>query len=129
MAWWMYTIIILAVTGIIYFVLYRSMKKRQAEFEKMYRAHKEVREIFVLHKKMVKQPIRPNLKFPKVKTYQVTARVTFNQTTRGASFTAQQNVTFMIDKKEYEKVQPNRKYKVELSGNYIGKVFPGKKVG
>ncbi|MEW9668631.1 hypothetical protein ABLT31_07235 [Ammoniphilus sp. 3BR4] len=129
MAWWMYTIILIVITGIIYYFLYRSMKKRQNEFDAMYRAHKEVREIFVLHKKMVKQPIRPNLKFPKVKTYQVTARVTFSQKSKGASFTATQNVTFMIDKKEYEKIQPNRKYKVEISGNYIGKVLQGKKVG
>ncbi|MBP1933782.1 hypothetical protein [Ammoniphilus resinae] len=129
MPWWTSTIIILVVLGVAYYFLYRKMKQRTNDFNKMYSAHKEVREIFVLNKKIVKQPIRPGLKFPKVKTYQVTARVTLSQAKKGASFSTTQTFSFMTEKKEYEKIQVNRKYRVEIAGNYIGKVLGGKKVG
>ncbi len=129
MEWLISSIVLLLALGIGYYFIYRKMKDRTNEFNKMYGAHKETKDIFVLNKKIVKQPIRPGLKFPKVKTYQVVARVTLSQTQRGASFTTTQTFTFMIDKKEYEKIDINRKYKVELAGNYIGKVLKGKKAG
>ena len=127
--WIISSIAIVVVLGIVYFFLFRKMKGQTDQFNQMYSAHKEVRDIFVLNKKIVKQPVRPGLKFPKVKTYQVVARVTISQSQKGASFSSTQNFTFMIDKKEYEKIDVNRKYRVELAGNYIGKVLKGKKVG
>lgn len=126
---WLLTGLLIAALGIGYYFLYRSMNKKKAEFDKMYSAHKQVKEIFVLNKKMVKQPMREGLKFPKVKTYQVVARMTVTQSMKGSSFSKMQTHTFMIDKKEYEKIQVNKKYRVELAGNYIGKVYAGKKVG
>ena len=127
--WLIYSLLILIAIGIAYFFFYRKMKGQTDEFNKMYSTNKEVRDIFVLNKKIVKQPVRPGLKFPKVKTYQVVARVTISQSQKGASFSSTQNFTFMIDKKEYEKVDVNRKYRVEVAGNYIGKILKGKKVG
>lgn len=126
MTWWIVAIVLLLL-GVAYYFLYRSMNRRKAEFDKMYSAHKEVREIFVMNKQIVKQPLREGLKFPKVKTYQVTARVTVSQSMKGTSFSATQTHKFVTDKKEYEKIQVNRKYRVELAGNYIGKVISGKK--
>lgn len=129
MTWWISSAIILVALVIAYFFLYRSMNQKKSEFDKMYKTHKQVKEIFVLNKKIVKQPMREGLKFPKVKTYQVVARITVSQAMKGQSFTSTQTHTFMMDKKEFEKIHVNQKYKVELAGNYIGKIVSGKKVG
>ncbi|RKD22721.1 hypothetical protein BEP19_10735 [Ammoniphilus oxalaticus] len=125
--WLIVTLIVLLVVGIVYFFLYRRMKGQADQFNKMYSAHKDVRDIFVLNKKIVKQPVRPGLKFPKVKTYQVVGRVTISQSQKGANFSSTQNFTFMIEKKEYEKIDINRRYRVEVAGNYIGKVLKSRK--
>ncbi|HJV46153.1 MAG TPA: hypothetical protein VJ824_10575 [Bacillota bacterium] len=129
MTWLITSAIILVVLAIAYFFLYRSMNQKKSDFDKMYKTHKQVKEIFVLNKKIVKQPIREGLKFPKVKTYQVVARITISQAMKGQSFTSTQTHTFMMEKKEFEKIQVNQKYRVELAGNYIGKIVSGKKVG
>jgi heme/copper-type cytochrome/quinol oxidase subunit 2 len=127
MAWWIWTLISVAVLGIAYFFLFRTMKRRQDEFNQMYSAHKEVKDIFVLNKKITKVPVRPGLKFPKVKTYQIIARLQVSQTKKGTSFSTSQTLTFNIEKKQYQKIQVNRRYRVELAGNYIGKVISEKK--
>jgi hypothetical protein len=129
MTWWITTAIIVVALAVAYYFLYRSMNQRKSEFDKMYKTNKQVKEIFVLNKKIVKQPMREGLKFPKIKTYQVVARITISQAMKGQSFTSTQTHTFMMDKKEYEKIHVNQKYKVELAGNYIGKIVSGKKVG
>src|SRR5699024_172815 len=120
--WLIVTLVTLLILGVAYFFLYRRMKGQADEFNKMYSAHKEVRDIFVLNKKIVKQPARPGLKFPKIKTYQVVGRVTISQSQKGANFSATQNFTFMTEKKQYEKININRRYRVEVAGNYIGKI-------
>lgn len=126
MYWWI-TGIAVIVLAVVYFFLYRRMKRQKDEFDKMYSSHKEVKEIFVINKKIEKQPARPGMKFPKVKTYQVTARITVSQKQKGTSFSATQTHTFMTEKKQYEKIDVNRKYRVELAGNYIGRVISAKK--
>lgn len=128
MIWW-WTLGITIVIAVVAFFMYRKMNAQKAEFDKMYGASKQVMNIFVLSKKIVKQPIRPGLKFPKVKTYQIKARVTISQSMKGANFTNVQTHTFMMEKKEFEKILVNQKYKVEVAGNYIGKILSGKKAG
>lgn len=125
--WLISTLISLLILGVGFYFLYRRTKKQADEFNKMYSAHKEVRDIFVLNKKIVKQPARPGLKFPKIKTYQIIGRVTVSQSQKGANFSATQTFTFMTDKKEYEKFQINRRYRIEVAGNYIGKIIKGRK--
>lgn len=118
------------VTGVIfvaliagYVALFLFARKRQKKFDEQYLAMKERKEVFVLGKKRVRE--RPNnkwMKFARVKTYQVTGRVTVSQAVRGIQVNRMQTVTFQTTKQEYEKIQVNHKYKMDIAGNYIGNV-------
>lgn len=106
-----------------YTALFLYARKRQRAFEEQYNALKERRELFVLNKKIVKE--RPQtgwMRFARVKTYQVTARVPVSQTIRGIQMNRMQVMTFHTTKSEWEKIQPNHKYKMDIAGNYIGYV-------
>jgi hypothetical protein len=117
-------LIALVLLGVAYWFAYRAMMKRKQAFDMQYNAHKETRDVFVLNKKVVRQPVdNKYLRFFKVKTYQIVGRVTVSQSMKGISHSATQTVTFHTDKKEFEKVRVNHKYKMEFAGNYIGKVF------
>ena len=63
--WLIYSLLILIAIGIAYFFFYRKMKGQTDQFNKMYSTNKEVRDIFVLNKKIVKQPVRPVSSFLK----------------------------------------------------------------
>lgn len=99
-------------------------RKRQKAFDAQYSAAKERHEIFVLSKKISKE--RPKTKwgrFVKVKTYQVVGRVNVSQAIRGMQMSRMQTVSFQTTKREFEKIQVNHKYKMDIAGNYIGYVL------
>jgi cbb3-type cytochrome oxidase maturation protein len=99
-------------------------RKRQKKFDAQYTAAKERHEVFVLNKKIVKERPQSGLvKFIKVKTYQVTGRVNVSQAVKGVQMSRMQTVTFHTTKQEYEKIQGNHKYKMDIAGNYIGYVI------
>jgi hypothetical protein len=127
MKWIIEIVIALLILGAAYYWMFRTAKKRQKAFDEQYNAYKQTSEIFVLNKKIVKQPINPKVKFLKMKNYQILARVKVVQKMKGSSFTAQQNVTFTLDKEKYNQVQVNKKYRAEHAGGYIGKLTPMKK--
>lgn len=122
---WLWTIIPLILLIGLYIYAYRKMKKQKEEFDAQYNAYKEIKEIFVLGKKVTRQPVRPEglYRFLKVKTYQVVGRLTVSQSIKGMNRSMMTTLTFNLDKKEFKKIEANRRYKVELAGNYIGKVF------
>jgi hypothetical protein len=118
------------ITGVIfigliagYVVLFLFARKRQKKFDEQYLAMKERKEIFVLGKKRVRErPKSKWMKFARFKTYQVTGRVTVSQAVRGIQVNRMQTVTFQTTKQDYEKIQVNHKYKMDIAGNYIGNV-------
>ncbi|MCL6598303.1 MAG: hypothetical protein K6T81_06125 [Alicyclobacillus macrosporangiidus] len=123
MRWIWIVVVILVLTGL-YIWMYRYARKRQKEFDAQYEAAKERREVFVLHKRIVRE--RPQsgwLKFARFKTYQVVGRVNVSQSMRGIQMSRMQTVTFQTTKSEYDKIQPNHKYKMDIAGNYIGYVL------
>ncbi len=98
-------------------------RRRQKKFDEQYLAAKERHEVFVLNKKIVKErPQTGVAKFIKVKTYQVTGRINLSQTVKGVQMSRMQTVTFQTTKEEYNKIQGNHKYKMDIAGNYIGYV-------
>jgi hypothetical protein len=114
-------LLVLFIGGYTWLFLYA--RKRQKAFDEQYNALKERRELFVLSKKIVRE--RPKsgwLRFARFKTYQVTARVPVSQSIRGIQVNRMQVMTFHTTKSEWEKIQPNHKYKMDIAGNYIGYV-------
>jgi hypothetical protein len=122
---WLWILIPIALLIGLYIYAFRRMQKQKEQFDIQYNTYKETREIFVLGKKIVRQPVRETgpYRFLKVKTYQVVARLMISQTIKGMNRSMMHTMTFTLDKKEFQKIEPNRKYRVELAGNYIGKVF------
>lgn len=99
-------------------------RKRQKKFDAQYSSAKERHEVFVLNKKIVKErPQTGVAKFIKVKTYQVTGRINLAQTVKGVQMSRMQTVTFQTTKEEFNKIQGNHKYKMDIAGNYIGYVL------
>lgn len=124
MTTWIY--IVIAVVLIFFGVniwMYFTANKRQKAFDAQYNAHKERHEVFVLNKKIVKErPKQGWARFMKFKTHQVVGRLNLSQTVKGMQMGRMQTVTFHTSKAEYEKIQINHKYKMDIAGNYIGYV-------
>ncbi|MCL6517134.1 hypothetical protein [Alicyclobacillus sp.] len=121
---WIWIVLVILVLVGLYIWMYRYARKRQKAFDAQYEAAKERREVFVLHKRIVRE--RPQsgwLKFARFKTYQVVGRVNVSQSIRGIQMSRMQTVTFQTTKSEYDKIQPNHKYKMDIAGNYIGYVL------
>ncbi len=107
----------------LYAWLFWWTRKRQKKFESQYNAAKERREVFVLHKRVVRE--RPKtgwFRYIPVKTYQIVGRVNLSQAVRGIHMSKMQTITFHTTKDQYDKVQPNHRYKMDVAGNYIGYV-------
>ncbi|MGZ4032532.1 MAG: hypothetical protein ACXVP5_07840 [Tumebacillaceae bacterium] len=104
--------------------MYLKAQKRQKAFDAQYNSAKERHEVFVLNKKIVKErPKQGWAKFMKFKTYQVVGRLNLSQTVKGMQMGRMQTVTFHTSKDQFEKIQINHKYKMDLAGNYIGHVL------
>ncbi len=123
MVYWIVTGIIFVALIVGYVLLFMFARKRQKKFDEQYLAMKERKEVFVLGKKRVRErPQNKWMKFARIKTYQVTGRVTVSQAMRGIQVNRMQTVTFQTTKQEYDKIQINHKYKMDIAGNYIGNV-------
>jgi hypothetical protein len=120
---WIVTIVIIAILIAAYVLVFLYARKRQKQFDEQYNAAKERHEIFVLNKKIVKErPKSKWMKYARFKTYQVVGRISVSQAVRGIQMNKMQTMTFHTTKSEYDKIQPNRKYKMDIAGNYIGYV-------
>ncbi len=131
---WIVVAVVAALLIAAYIGLFLYARKRQKAFDEQYAALKERREVFVLNKKVVRESPRAKgiLKYAKFKTYQVTGRVVVSQNVRGVQVNRMQVMTFHTTKQEFDKIQPNRKYKMDIAGNYIGFVVappPAKRQG
>lgn len=122
MRWWI-TLVVLVVLAGLYVWLYLYTRKRQKKFDAQYNAAKERHEIFVLNKKVTKENAQNRwMRFAKFKTYQVVGRVSVSQKVKGIQMSRMQTMNFHTTKSEYEKIQVNHKYKMDIAGNYIGYV-------
>lgn len=120
MRWWITLVILLVLVGL-YVWLYFYTRKRQKKFDDQYNAAKERHEIFVLNKKITKESAQNRwMRFAKFKNYQVVGRLSVAQKVKGIQMSRMQTVTFHTTKAEYEKIQVNHKYKMDIAGNYIG---------
>jgi hypothetical protein len=120
---WIVTIIILVVIIAVYVVVFLYARKRQKTFDAQYDAAKERHEVFVLNKKVVRE--RPKsgwMKYTRFKTYQIVGRVSVSQAVKGIQMSRMQTMTFHTSKSEFDKIQNNHKYKMDIAGNYIGYV-------
>lgn len=109
---------------IAYTVVFIFARRRQKKFDSQYLAMKERHEVFVLNKKRQRERGTSGVsKYIPFRTYQVVGRVTVGQTMRGVHMNRVQNVTFRTTKEEYEKIEVNHKYKMDIMGNYIGNVI------
>lgn len=119
--YWTFTIGIFVILVAAYVWIFLYARKRQKKFDEQYNAAKERHEVFVLNKKVVKErPRQKWLKYAKFKTYQVVGRLSVSQSVRGVQMSKMHTMTFQTSKSEYEKIEPNHKYKMDLAGNYIG---------
>lgn len=119
-SWWI-TIVVLVVLAGLYTWLFLFSRKRQKRFDLQYNAAKERHEVFVLNRKIARErPQNRWMKFAKFKTYQVVGRVSVAQKVKGVQMSRMQTVTFQTTKSEYDKIQVNHKYKMDIAGNYIG---------
>jgi len=108
---------------IAYTVVFIWARRRQKKFDTQYLSMKERHEVFVLNKKSVRERGPSGVsKYIPFRTYQVVGRVTVGQTMKGVHMNRVQNVTFRTMKDEYEKIEVNHKYKMDIMGNYIGNV-------
>ncbi|WAH35851.1 hypothetical protein [Alicyclobacillus dauci] len=106
-----------------YIVVFLFARKRQKAFDAQYLAMKERHEVFVLSKRRVRERGEKGVaKYIPIRTYQVVGRVTVGQTMRGVHMNRVQNVTFRTTKEEYDRIEVNHKYKMDIMGNYIGAV-------
>jgi cbb3-type cytochrome oxidase subunit 3 len=120
--WWITLVILVVLVGL-YVWLYLYTRKRQKKFDEQYNAAKERHEIFVLNKKITKESAQNRwMRFAKFKTYHVVGRVSVSQKVKGIQMSRMQTVNFHTTKSEYEKIQVNHKYKMDIAGNYIGYV-------
>lgn len=126
MSYWIVIGIIALVLIGVYVVLGLYARKRQKKWDEQYRAAKERHEVFVLHKKVLREKGPSGWqKYAKFKTYQVTGRVSVSQAVKGVQMSRMQTVTFYTSKDEYERIAVNHKYKMDIAGNYIGYVVGG----
>ena len=122
MRWWITLVVLVVLVGL-YVWLYLYTRKRQKKFDEQYNAAKERHEIFVLNKKVTKESAQNRwMRFAKFKTYQVVGRVSVSQKVKGIQMSRMQTMNFHTTKSEYEKIQVNHKYKMDIAGNYIGYV-------
>lgn len=125
---WIITAAIVVVLAGVWVWLILLARKRQKTFDAQYEAARERRDVFVLNKRIVKERGQTRLtKFTKFKVYNVVGRITLSQSLRGVQMNKAQNVTFRTTKTEYDKIQPNRRYKMDVAGNYIG--YVGAQIG
>ncbi len=121
---WTAYAIVLGVLVLGYVLLLIWGRRRQREFDEQYNAEKKNYDVFVLQKTAIwERP--PGIKIPymKVKTYKVTARMNLSQLVKGVEISRMQIVTLNTSKDEYGTIEPNHRYRMEVAGNYIGKVF------
>jgi hypothetical protein len=123
LGWIITWVIVLILIGLyVWAIIYA--RKRQKAWDAQYQALKERHEVFVLNKKIVKErPKTGLLKRIPIKTYQVVGRISVSQAVRGMQMSKMQTVTFHTNKQQFEKIQPNHKYKMDIAGNYIGLVI------
>lgn len=108
---------------IVYTIVFIFARRRQKAFDAQYLAMKERHEVFVLNKKRVRERGTSGVgKYIPIRTYQVTGRITVGQTMRGVHMNRVTNVTFRTTKEEYDRIEVNHKYKMDVMGNYIGSV-------
>lgn len=121
-SWWITIAVIIVLVGL-YTWLFFYTRKRQRAFDNQYNSAKERHEVFVLNKKIVKERAQNKwARFAKFKTYQVIGRISVSQKVKGVQMSRMQTVTFQTTKAEYDKIQVNHKYKMDIAGNYIGYV-------
>lgn len=124
MVYWIITMAVAAILIGVYIWMYLYTRKRQRTFDAQYTAAKERHEVFVLNKRIIKErPTSRWMKYAKFKTYQVTGRVAVSQSVRGMHMSKMQQMTFQTTREEYEKIQTNHRYKMDIAGNYIGHVL------
>lgn len=120
MRWWITLVVLVVLVGL-YVWMFLYTRKRQKKFDEQYNAAKERHEIFVLNKKITKEsPQNRWMRFAKFKNYQVIGRLSVAQKVKGIQMSRMQTVNFHTTKAEYEKIQVNHKYKMDIAGNYIG---------
>lgn len=108
---------------IAYVVVFLFARRRQKAFDAQYLSMKERHEVFVLNKRRIREKGQSGVgKYIPFRTYQVVGRVSFGQTMRGVHMNRVQNVTFRTTKEEFQKIEVNHKYKMDIMGNYIGNV-------
>jgi hypothetical protein len=121
--YWIYVGGIIILLIVAYTVIFLFARKRQKAFDAQYLAMKERHEVFVLNKRRVRERGQSGVgKYMRLRTYQVVGRVTVGQTMKGVHMNRVQNVTFRTTKEEYDKIEVNHKYKMDIMGNYIGNV-------
>lgn len=121
--YWLILLSVLVFLIIVYTLFYLWARRRQRKFDEQYLANKERHEVFVLAKKRVRERGPSGVsKYLPLPTYQVTGRVSVGQTMRGVNVNRVTTVTFRTTKEEYDKIEVNRKYKMDIMGNYIGSV-------
>lgn len=109
---------------IAYIILFIFARRRQKAFDAQYLTMKERHEVFVLSKRRLRERGEKGVgKYIPVRTYQVVGRVTIGQTMKGVNVNRVQNVTFRTTKEEYDRIEINHKYKMDIMGNYIGGVI------
>ncbi|MCF8566129.1 hypothetical protein LLE49_15495 [Alicyclobacillus tolerans] len=124
MVYWIIVGIVLVVLIGLYIWVFTYGRKRQREFDEQYSSMKERHDVFVLNKKMTRERAKTGImKYYPMKTYHVVGRVSVSQSVRGVQMSRMQTVTFHTTKQEYEKIQPNHRYKMDVAGNYIGFVL------
>jgi len=113
------SIFVVLVAGYVW--MYFFARKRQRKFDDQYNSAKVRYEVFVLNKKIAKERGQTRItKYTKFKTYQVIGRINVSQAVKGMQMNRMQTLTFQTNKGEFEKIQVNRKYKMDVAGNYIG---------
>ena len=118
--WWISIIVIVVLAGL-YTWLYLYTRKRQKQFDAQYNSAKERHEVFVLNKKVTRESAQNKwMRFAKFKNYHVVGRVTVSQKVKGVQMSRMQTVNFHTTKTEFDKIQVNHKYKMDIAGNYIG---------
>ncbi|MDP9727611.1 hypothetical protein FY534_10610 [Alicyclobacillus sp. TC] len=124
MRYWIIIGILFVVFVAVYLGVFLYTRKKQKAFDEQYLSMKERHEVFVLNKKITKErPQQGWARFMKMKSYQVVGRVTVSQAMRGMQMSKMQTVTFRTTKQEYDKIEINHKYKMDIAGNYIGNVI------
>jgi hypothetical protein len=120
---WAIEVALLAVAAaaLIAFVLWG--RKKQKEFDAQYDSLKRPHDVFVLQKLAIwERPPESKVPILKVKTYKIVGRMNLSQSMKGMDYSRMQTVVLQTTKSEYKKIKPNHRYKMEIAGNFIGKV-------